>query len=68
MSDIDLMAGLNRISALSKKIAKSDEMHRILSIIDNLKRQELNKSMWARKSSINILDALEYEIITGRRF
>ncbi len=68
MSDIDLMAGLNRISTLSKRIAKSDEMHRILSIIDNLKRQELNKSIWSRNSSMAILDALEYEIITGRKF
>lgn len=64
----DLIASLDRVTVLSKNIGKSKEFRRILDIIERLRTEELNKHKWNRKSSMSILDALEYEILTTRKY
>lgn len=59
---------LNRAIEISETTGKTKEFRRILNIVERLRTEKFNKSMWNRKSSMAVLDALEYEILTKRKY
>lgn len=56
---------LNRAIEISETTGKTKEFRRILNIVERLRTEKFNKSMWNRKSSMAVL---EYEILTKRKY
>ena len=56
----DLSTSLDKIVVLSKDMGRSKELRRILDIVERLRTEEFNKSMWNRKSVMAALRIRNY--------